>query len=236
MGLYLGISLQYYATIDLEGFTHMIDVVGGLTLCLPGRLVDPTYNGPGDTWGPARGVELPAGCSQYDGQHALAYARARKGYIEMPDGSREQLDDFKRADRQQKVLLELRREFAQLDIFFELPDMLEAIGSTVATDFPRAKAGDLASLLPLITGPDIERVVLDLPTYVDPPLEPNVNYMLIPRRDDIRVGDAPAIRSRVRRGLVHRHPARRARTAKRPAPPAQPPPPRATPTPPTASA
>jgi anionic cell wall polymer biosynthesis LytR-Cps2A-Psr (LCP) family protein len=104
----------------------------------------------------------------------------------MPDGSREQLDDFKRADRQQKVLLELRREFAQLDIFFELPDMLEAIGSTVATDFPRAKAGDLASLLPLITGPDIERVVLDLPTYVDPPLEPNVNYILIPRRDDIR--------------------------------------------------
>ncbi|HET6744317.1 MAG TPA: LCP family protein [Candidatus Limnocylindria bacterium] len=186
VGLYLGISLQYYATIDLEGFTHMIDVVGGLTLCLPGRLVDATYNGPGDTWGPARGVELPQGCSQYDGQHALAYARARKGYIEMPDGSREQLDDFKRADRQQKVLLELRREFAQLDIFFELPDMLEAIGSTVATDFPRAKAGDLASLLPLITGPDIERVVLDLPTYVDPPLQPNVNYILIPRRDDIR--------------------------------------------------
>ena len=186
VGLYLGTSIQFYATVDLEGFTRMIDVVGGLTLCLPGKLVDPTYNGPGDTWGPARGVELPAGCSEYDGIHALAYARARKGYIEMPDGSQEQLDDFKRADRQQKVLLELRREFAQLDIFFELPDMLAAVGSTVATDFPRAKAGDLASLLPLITGPDIERVVLDLPTYVDPPLEPNVNYMLVPRRDDVR--------------------------------------------------
>jgi polyisoprenyl-teichoic acid--peptidoglycan teichoic acid transferase len=188
VGLYLGISIQYYATVDLEGFTQIIDAVGKLTLCLPGKLVDPTYNGPGDTWGPRRGVELPAGCSDYDGIHALAYARARKGYIEMADGTRQQQDDFKRADRQQQVLLELRKEFAQLDLFFELPDMLDAVGSTILTDFPRAKVGDLASMLPLITGPDIRRVVLDLPTFVDPPVDPNLNYMLIPRRDDIQAG------------------------------------------------
>ena len=186
VGLYLGIPIQYYATVDLEGFTAMIDAVGGLDLCLPGRLVDPTYNGPGDTWGPARGVELPAGCSHYDGIHALAYARARKGYIEMPDGTQQQLDDFKRADRQQQLILALRKEFAQLDLFFELPNMLAAVGSTVATDFPRAKAGDLATLLPLITGRDVTRVVLGLPKYVDPPIAPEVNYMLIPRREDVR--------------------------------------------------
>jgi LCP family protein required for cell wall assembly len=188
VGLYLGISIQYYATVDLEGFTQIIDAVGNLTLCLPGKLVDATYNGPGDTWGPRRGVELPAGCSEYDGVHALAYARARKGYIEMADGTRQQQDDFKRADRQQQVLLELRKQFAQLDLFFELPDMLDAVGSTILTDFPRGKVGDLASMLPLITGPDIRRVVLDLPTFVDPPVDPSVNYMLIPRRDDIQAG------------------------------------------------
>jgi LCP family protein required for cell wall assembly len=186
IGLYLGIPMQFYATIDLEGFTHLIESVGELTLCLPGKLVDPTYLGPGDTWGPHRGVELLPGCRPYDGPHALAYARSRKGWMEMPDGSIVQQDDFKRAVRQQKVLLVLRSQFAQLDIFFELPDMLAAVGATVTTDFPRAKAGDLASLLPLITGPDIDRVVLGLPTFVDPPLEPNVNYLLIPRRDNIR--------------------------------------------------
>jgi LCP family protein required for cell wall assembly len=185
IGLYLGIPLQYYATVDLEGFTHLIDAVGELSLCLPGKLVDPTYLGPGDTWGPRRGVELDAGCHSYDGRYALAYARSRKGWMEMPDGTIVQQDDFKRAGRQQQVLLKLRSEFAQLSVF-ELPDMLAAVGSTVKTDFPRAKAGDLASLLPLITGPDIDRVVLGLPAYVDPPLEPNVNYMLIPRRDNIR--------------------------------------------------
>jgi LCP family protein required for cell wall assembly len=186
VGLYLGISIHYYATIDLLGFTQMIDAVGGLTLCLPGKLVDATYNPPGDFQPNQRGIELPAGCTHYDGPHALAYARARKGYIEMPDGTQQQLDDFKRADRQQQVLLELRREFAKLDLFFELPDTLAAIGSTVSTDFPRSKVGDLASLLPLITGPDIERIVLDLPRFVDPPVNPNANYMLIARRDDVR--------------------------------------------------
>ena len=187
IGLYLGIPIQYYATIDLEGFTHLIDEIGPLRLCLPGKLVDPTYNGPGDTWKDKRvGVVLPAGCTDYGGKHALAFARSRKGHLEMPDGTQVQLDDFKRADRQQQVLLELRREFAKMDLFFDLPDVLQAVGSTVLTDFPREKAGDLASLLPLITGPDIRRVVLDLPRFVDPPLEPDVNYVLMPRRDDVR--------------------------------------------------
>jgi polyisoprenyl-teichoic acid--peptidoglycan teichoic acid transferase len=187
IGLYLGIPIQYYATIDLEGFTHLIDEIGPLRLCLPGKLVDPTYNGPGDTWKDKRvGVVLPAGCTDYGGKHALAFARSRKGHLEMPDGTQVQLDDFKRADRQQQVLLELRREFAKMDLFFDLPDVLQAVGSTVLTDFPRDKAGDLASLLPLITGPDIRRVVLDLPRFVDPPLDPDVNYVLMPRRDDVR--------------------------------------------------
>jgi LCP family protein required for cell wall assembly len=186
IGLYLGINIQYYATVDLEGFTHLIDAVGPLTLCLDGTLEDETYQGPGDTWGPHRGVVLPAGCAELDGPHALAYARARKGTLTLPDGTVEILDDFMRAERQQQVLLELRRQFARLDLLFELPDTLHAVGATIHTDFPRAKAGDLASLLPLITGPDIKRVVLGLPRYVDPPLDPDTNYVLTPRRDDIR--------------------------------------------------
>ena len=175
VGLYLGIPIQYYATIDLEGFTHLIDAVGPLTpvparqaggsnLQRPRRHVGPS----GAAW------SCPPAAPSTTGMLALAYARARKGYMEMPDGTHVQLDDFKRADRQQQVLLELREKFAEMDLFFDLPDVLQAVGSTVLTDFPRDKAGDLASLLPLITGPDIRRVVLDLPRFVDPPLEPEV--------------------------------------------------------------
>jgi LCP family protein required for cell wall assembly len=185
VGLYLGIPIQYYAQVDLEGFTRMIDAVGGLNLCLPGRMVDPQYTAPG--W-EGRGAELEAGCRAYDGDHALAFARIRKGWIELPDGTLDYQNDFKRADRQQQVLLALRGEFAEADLILELPGLLEAVGSTVSTDFPRTMAGDLASLLPLITGTDIEREVLGYPDYVDAPTDPELNYMLLPRRDDVRAG------------------------------------------------
>jgi len=186
IGLYLGIDIQYLSTIDLEGFTHLIDAVGPLKLCLDGALQDPTYMGPGDTWISRKpGIKLPSGCGYYEGIRALAYARARKGTLTLPDGSVEPLTDFMRADRQQQVLLALRTEFAKLNVF-RLPKMLEAVGATVHTDFPREKAGDLASLLPLITGPDIKRLVLGLPKFVDPPADPSANYVLTPRRDDIR--------------------------------------------------
>jgi LCP family protein required for cell wall assembly len=183
VGLYLGIPIQYYASVDLRGFADLIDAVGGVTLCLPGRMVDDLYTGPGIE---GQGIILPAGCGEYDGAHALAYARSRKGYIELPDGTREQQDDFKRSDRQQRVLLELRQEIAKADLIFELPALLDAIGRTVTTDFPRDKAGDLASLVPLVTGPDIQRVVLGLPDYVNPPQQPLVNYFLTPKRTAIR--------------------------------------------------
>ncbi|MEO8639139.1 MAG: LCP family protein [Chloroflexota bacterium] len=183
IGLYLGIPIQYYATVDLQGFVDLIDALGGVRLCLDGRMVDPEYGGP--TW-EGTGIELPAGCQHYDGVHALAYARIRKGWIELPDGTRETQNDFMRAERQQTLLLELRRQIAEADLLFELPAILSAIGRTVETDFPRSLAGDLASLLPLVTGPDIERVVVSWPDFVDLPVAPLINYLLIPRRDDVR--------------------------------------------------
>ncbi|MEO8247614.1 MAG: LCP family protein, partial [Chloroflexota bacterium] len=184
VGLYLGIQIHYFATVDLTGFAELIDALGGVELCLPGKLVDPDYSGP--TWAPRRGIELPAGCHRYGGPEALAFARIRKGWIEMPDGSLDYQNDFDRADRQQEVLLALRSEVAALNLVFELPGILDAVGRTVTTDFPREQAGDLASLLPLITGPDIERTVLGYPEFVDAPVDPDANYLLIPKRDAIR--------------------------------------------------
>jgi LCP family protein required for cell wall assembly len=185
VGLYLGIDVQYYAQVNLAGFAQLIDALGGVRLCLDGDLVDPTYT---DTAGrPGRmGITLPAGCRRYDGLDALAYARVRKGDLVLPDGTRQPQNDFKRAERQQEVLLALRNEFAAGDVIFELPGILDAIGQTVATDFPRDKVGDLATLLPLVTGPSIQRVVLGYPDYVNLPTNPGVNYLLRPKRAAIR--------------------------------------------------
>jgi polyisoprenyl-teichoic acid--peptidoglycan teichoic acid transferase len=186
IGLYLGIPIHHYALVDMAGFASMIDAVGGVELCLDGRLVDPYFDGSLTNEETNVGLVLEPGCRIYDGITALAYARSRQGYIEMPDGERVQQTDFDRSERQQQVLLALRRELTDADTFLELPQLLEAIGRTVSTDFPRDKAGDFASLLPLIAGPDIERVVLGYPEFVDLPVEPQINYLLIPKRDAIR--------------------------------------------------
>ena len=186
IGLYLGIEIHHYALVDMAGFAQLIDALGGLRLCLPGELHDPEFDGSLENVEGQEALVLPAGCHQYDGLDALAYARSRKGWIELPDGTREPQTDFARNERQQAVLLALRDELAQADLIFELPNVLRAVGRTVSTDFPRDQAGDLASLLPFIAAPDIERVVLGYPKYVDLPAEPDVNYLLVPRRDDIR--------------------------------------------------
>ena len=186
VGLYLGIEIHHYAVVDMAGFAELINAVGGLRLCLPGELTDPEFDGRLDNLNVGDRLVLPAGCHQYDGIDALAYARSRKGWIEMPDGTQEPQTDFSRNERQQAVLLALRDELAKADLIFELPNVLRAIGRTVSSDFPRDRAGDLASLLPLIATPDIERVVLGYPGYVDLPAEPEVNYVLVPRRDAIR--------------------------------------------------
>ncbi|MCA1588535.1 MAG: LCP family protein [Chloroflexi bacterium] len=175
IGLYVGLELQHYAAVDMAGFADLIDALGGVRLCLPGELVDPLFGDtlrPGEPSGP---LVLPAGCHRYGGLNALAYARSRQGHIVMPDGRELAQTDFERNERQQGLLVALRDELADADLIFELPDVLRAIGSTVDTDFPRDQAGDLASLLPLITAPDIDRVVLDSPQFVDAPSQPEVN-------------------------------------------------------------
>jgi LCP family protein required for cell wall assembly len=185
VGLYLGIQIHHHALVDMAGFAEMIDAIGGIHLCLPGRLVDPEFDSAiSDRY--AGGLVLPAGCRDYDGVDALAYARSRKGWIEMANGTIQGQSDFDRAERQQRVLLAMRAELGQADTLIELPGLLGAIGRTVSTDVRRSEAADLASLLPLITGLDIERVVLGYPDFVDVPPDAETNYVLIPKRDAIR--------------------------------------------------
>ncbi|HEY6608006.1 MAG TPA: LCP family protein [Candidatus Limnocylindria bacterium] len=185
IGLYLGIQIHHHAIVDMAGFADVIDAIGGVELCLPGRLVDPEFDSAiADRY--EDGLVLPAGCHRYDGLDALAYARSRKGWIEMPDGSVVGQSDFDRAERQQRVLLAMRAELQNADTLLELPGLLSALGRTISTDVERSQASGLAALLPLITGPDIERVVLGYPEFVDVPSDAAANYRLIPRRDAIR--------------------------------------------------
>jgi LCP family protein required for cell wall assembly len=183
VGLYLGLEVHHVAWVDLLGFASLVDAIGGVELCLPGRLEDPRYGGP--TW-EGRGIVLEAGCRHYDGPHALAFARIRQGTMTMPNGEVIQQNDFLRAARQQEFLLAVQQKLATTNLFLALPSLLDAVSRTVTTDVPRAQAGDLATLAPVIASEDVARVVLAWPGYVDLPVDPLTYYLLIPRREAIR--------------------------------------------------
>ena len=128
IGLYLGIPIQYYATIDLEGFTHLIDEVGPLTLCLPGKLVDRHYNGRA-TRGPAargRAARRLHRVRRHARPGVRAGAQGLHGDARWHPGPAGRLQ----AGRPPAGgAAGAARDFAEMDLFFDLPDVAaEAIG------------------------------------------------------------------------------------------------------------
>ncbi len=85
-----GIYIHYYAVVDFVGFAAMIDALGGVPMCIPGRIVS----------GKAA-LNLQPGRQTLDGRTALAWARLRTAEVgkEWVEGS-----DLQRIERQQELL------------------------------------------------------------------------------------------------------------------------------------
>ena len=71
----LGVPVDYYASVDLEGFRKLIDRVGGVTVNVQTAINDPGYGG-WDTPGKI-GFKISTGKHTLDGETALAFVRSR---------------------------------------------------------------------------------------------------------------------------------------------------------------
>ena len=76
VGYLLGARIDYYASVDLEGFRKLIDKVGGVTVNVTKAIHDPVYGG-WDTPGKI-GFDITVGKHTLDGENALAFVRSRK--------------------------------------------------------------------------------------------------------------------------------------------------------------
>lgn len=113
----LGVPINYYAQVDFSAFERLIDEIGGIEIEVPEDIsVDPI--GPGNT------VFLSAGLQFLDGPTALAYARNRD-----TAGS-----DFDRAQRQQQVIMAIRKRILSLD-------MIPTLASKAAVLYDQLAAG-----------------------------------------------------------------------------------------------
>ena len=168
LGYLLGVPIQYYAAIDLDGFADLIDEVGGVDVDNPRAINDPSYGG----WTDGRvGFRLSAGRHHLDGQTALAYARSRRGSGD---------NDFTRARRQQQLIAALRAKLTDPTLLPRLPSIIEAGSRVITTNFPHERLTEMLDVAKIAEDDEsITRVVLGPPYARNPPPGTPGGYQLV---------------------------------------------------------
>ena len=114
-----GQPIHYYIRIDFTAFKNIIDAIGGINITIENSFFDYWHK-----------ISFPAGTEKMNGERALAYVRAR--YIEGPEGG-----DFKRAARQQQMLLASREKVFSVQTaldFTKLNSILNSLSDNIRTD------------------------------------------------------------------------------------------------------
>ncbi len=127
-----GLTLQYFVLIDMQGFSDLIDALGGITINIP----EETALGGSDP-GAVPFAILETGEQQLDGFTALWYARTRY-----------ESTDYARMTRQRDVQEALLRQFNPANVLSKFEDVARAGSQVVVTDIPSTMLGpfvDLAS-------------------------------------------------------------------------------------------
>lgn len=120
----LGVPIQYYVTVDFEGFEKVIDEIGGVDVTVNKAIYDPKY--PDDRMVGYSPFYIKEGQHHLDGKTALKYAR-----------SRETTSDFDRASRQQQIIGAVKEKVLTLGFLAnpkKIFDMITIVGNHVRTD------------------------------------------------------------------------------------------------------
>ena len=134
----------------------MIDRVGGVIVDNERRINDPRYD-----WLDGRhGFYLEPGRHKLDGEDALAYVRSRQTVGD---------SDFRRARRQQQVLLALRTKLTRPSMLPELPGILDAAADTMKTNFPVDRIGEMVELAQKVDSESVRQYVLGPSKYAERP-------------------------------------------------------------------
>ena len=139
------LPLHYYVRVDFIAFKNIIDALGGINITIANSFYDYWHK-----------ISFPAGTEKMNGERALAYVRAR--YIEGPEGG-----DFKRAARQQQVLLALRDKVFSVQTaldFTGVNTILNSLTDNLRTDMQLWEMKRFYELARLINQAQIHSVVL----------------------------------------------------------------------------
>lgn len=125
-----GVRIDHYAVVNFEGFSNMVDALGGVDICMKKAASD-SYTG----------LKVKKGVNHLDGHQASQFVRARHGF---GDGG-----DLGRIQRQQAFLSALVREATDSKLLLR-PDrlyaFLDAATKSVTVDQNLASVSSLSDL------------------------------------------------------------------------------------------
>jgi LCP family protein required for cell wall assembly len=153
VGEALGLSIDYFVLVNLEGFSRLVDALGGIT-------VNVNY------WVPIGGEPStgalpddyirPGPDQEMDGPTALAFARGRFG-----------LTDYDRMARQRCTIKAIIDAADPVTLLRQYEDIAATTEDIVSTDIPSSALDDFVDLAFLVQGASMRSVVFD-PSVIDP--------------------------------------------------------------------
>ena len=177
----LGMQIQAYVLVDMDGFSKLIDAMGGIRIKAGGWV--PIS---GETIDEANGIHgmplgwIPAGENTLDGYHALWYGR-----------SREFVDDYARIARQQCVQQAMLKQLDPATLLSKFEDIADAGTKVVDSNISASQLGSFLDLAMKAKGKEAKRLTLGPPDF-DPSFSTNPDFDQIHKRVDQLLASASA--------------------------------------------
>lgn len=154
-----GIPINAFAWVGLDGFVKVIDTVGGIDVDVLHPILDDAYPKDVDNQGNPFGYQrlyIPAGPQHMDGITALEYVRSRHSDL---------AGDFGRSQRQQSVLVALKKKLDNPAILPQLDALANDLEGSVLTSLKLPQILWLANWAKGLPTNAIAQKVLSVPQY-----------------------------------------------------------------------
>ncbi|MEO5992110.1 MAG: LCP family protein [Arthrobacter sp.] len=177
----LGIKVQAYVLVDMDGFAKLVDAMGGIRIKAGGWV--PIS---GETIDEANGIHgmplgwIPAGDNTLDGYHALWYGR-----------SREFVDDYARIARQQCVQQAMLKQMDPATLLTKFEDIAKAGTKVVESNVSASQLGSFVDLAIKAKGQETKRLTIGPPDF-DASFSTVPDFDQIHQKVDALLGPAPA--------------------------------------------
>jgi polyisoprenyl-teichoic acid--peptidoglycan teichoic acid transferase len=153
VGEALGLTIDYHVLVNLEGFSRLVDALGGITVNV--NYWVPVGGEPSTGALPNDYIE-PGPNQEMDGPTALAFARGRFG-----------LTDYDRMARQRCTIKAIIDAANPVTLLRQYEDIAATTEDIVSTDIPSSALDDFVDLAFLVQEASIRSVVFD-PSVIDP--------------------------------------------------------------------